>query len=164
MEAVAAEACEAKDAFYLVVIHADTGGRAQNENIGARSVQYCEAMQERCAWPPQRCIVMTPSHEMEAWVLADPSAITSAFGYRGNARDLGLPDNPQEAERLVDPKAILSAAVQQIRGRRSPDRMEQLLPAIAQRQNIESLRKSRSFLEFENNLRAGLANLGCLPA
>jgi hypothetical protein len=163
IEAVAAEACEAKDAFHLVVIHADTGGRAQNENLAARSIQYCEAMSARCNWPEQRCVVMTPSHEMEAWALADPSAITSAFGYRGNAKDIGLPDNPKEAERLVNPKATLAFAVQKIRGRRSPDLMEQLLPAIALRQDIESLRKSRSFLEFEVKLRAGLASLGCLP-
>lgn len=163
VEAVAAEACEAKDAFHLVVIHADTGGRAQNENLAARSVQYCEAMSARCNWPEQRCVVMTPSHEMEAWALADPLAITSAFGYRGKSKDVGLPDNPKEAERLVDPKAILSAAVQKIRGRRSPDRMELLLPAIAQRQAIDSLRQSRSFLEFERKLRVGLSSLGCLP-
>ncbi|MFM9851419.1 MAG: hypothetical protein ACKVOJ_01245 [Sphingomonadaceae bacterium] len=163
VEAVAVEACSAQEAFHLVVIHADTGGRAQNQNIAGRSVKYCEAMRERCNWPKERCIIMKPSHEMEAWVLADPLAITSAFGYRGNAKDVGLPDNPKEAERLVDPKATLSAAVQKIRRRRSPNRMELLLPAIAQRQTIASLRQSKSFLEFETELRVGLSSLGCLP-
>jgi hypothetical protein len=161
--AIAAKACEAKDAFHLVFIHADTGGRAQNENIDARSVQYCMAMQQCCDWPPQRCIVMTPSHETEAWVLADPSAVTSAFGYRGNPQNVGLPATAEEAESLIDPKATLASAIQNIRGRRSPSRMESLLPAIAQRQAIDCLRQSRSFLEFENRLRTGLSSLGCLP-
>ncbi len=163
IEKVVAEACAAQDAFHFVIIHADTGGRAQEAGIANRSVSYCEAMHECCAWPQVRCIVMTPSHEMEAWALADPSAITDAYGFKGRPETLGLPANPQQAERLVDPKATLIQAIQEIRGRRSPDRMDQLYPAIAQRQSINLLRQSQSFLNFEARLRLGLANLGCLP-
>jgi hypothetical protein len=163
VELVAAEACAARDAFHFVIIHADTGGRSQAEGLAERSMSYCEAMHVCCEWSQDRCIVMTPSHEMEAWVLADPLAITDAYGFKGNPESLGLPSTPRQAEKLVDPKATLAEVIRTIRGRRSPDRMDQLLPAIAQRQSIDALRKSVSFSNFESRLRRGLADLGCLP-
>ena len=44
VEEVAREACAARDAFHIVFVHADTGGRGQEVNLELRSTQYCEAM------------------------------------------------------------------------------------------------------------------------
>ena len=164
VDEVAAEICAAKDAISIVFIHADTGGRALEAGLAARSQAFCDRCGEMCDWPLERCVTITPRHETEAWILADPEAITGAMGYRGNARDVGLPAGAVQAERLVDPKATLSQALEEIAGRRRSAGVEQVFAAIAQRQSIDALRRSRSFQAFEKRLRDALASLGCIPA
>lgn len=162
VEMVAKEACAAKDAFHLVFIHADTGGRALEAGLGQRSLSYCEAMQALCNFPPIRCITISPRHETEAWVLADPKAVTDALGYVGSPSSVGLPSNASQAEQLKNPKQTLASAVKQIRGRRRPFTTNQVFPAIAQRQDLAYLRQSKSFASFENSLIAALSDLGCI--
>jgi hypothetical protein len=159
---VAEEACKAREAFQLVFIHADTGGRAIEADLEERSVRYCEAMHALCNWPSVRCITISPRHETEAWILADPDAVTAALGYRGSPASIGLPNDASEAERLGDPKAVLAAAVGKVRGRRRSFDAKQIFPAIAQRQSLSNLRKATSFAAFEGSLMAGLADLGCI--
>jgi hypothetical protein len=161
VENVAAEACAAEGAFHLVFIHADTGGRAQAEAIGRRSISYCQAMHDLCGLPSMRCITIEPRHETEAWLLCDPGAVMGALGYRGRASDAGLPENAREAEALVDPKATLKSAMRVIRGRRREEYPETLYPAIAQRQNLNLLRTADSFAAFERRLSDGLQAIGC---
>lgn len=161
-DAVAQQACDNADAFYLVFVHADTGGRAQEQGIHPRSKAYCEAMQRKCEWEPKRCVVITPRHETEAWILADAVAVTETLGYRGAPATIGLPVGAGEAERLVDPKATLGQVVARIRGRRRGEDLDLVLPAIAQRQRLDELRRSKSFRDFEDRLREALDDLGCL--
>lgn len=159
---VAREACAAKDAFHLVFIHADTGGRNLEAGLGGRLDAYCAAMQALCSWPPVRCITIAPRHETEAWVLTDPQAVTSALGYLGSPDSIGLPSSANQAERLGDPKAVLAAAVTEVRGRRRPFDIKQVFPAIAQRQALDALRQAESFAAFEASLLRALADLGCV--
>lgn len=161
---VAADACNAKEAFEILFIHADTGGRAIEEGLANRTENYCSEIHKLCAFPLARCITVTPRRETEAWILADPQAILSALGYRGDFRAIGLPASAHEAERLQDPKATLKAALEAVAGpRRREHRVEQIFPAIAQRQKLASLRRSNSFNALELKLRKSLANLGCIP-
>jgi hypothetical protein len=162
VEAVAAEACASKDAFYIVFIHADTGGRALERGIEDRSLSYCKAMEALCQWPSTRCLVVAPRHETEAWILADPSAITKALGYNGAFTEIGLPEDAKQAEKLPDPKEMLSNALSRARGQRRPNDPERIFPAIAQRQRIDMLRRSASFQSFENSLRLALRDLGAV--
>lgn len=162
VEKVAQEVCAARDAFHLVFIHADTGGRAMESDSDRRSIRYCEAMHAVCEWPPARCIVISPRHETEAWMLADPFAVTGAFGYTGPPNSIGLPVNASDAERLENPKETLAAAMIQVRGRRRRPDIRQIIPAIAQRQSLDNLRRSRSFTSFEASLRVALGDLGCI--
>ena len=157
---VANEACAAKDAFHIVFIHADTGGRGLETGIASRSLAYCEAMHACCDWPCRRCVVIAPRHETEAWVLADPDAVMGALGYNGKFQEIGLPSGAGQAERLSDPKVTLLEAVTNVRGKRKQIYIEQIFPAIAQRQRIDMLRKSQSFISFENSLRGALQDLG----
>jgi len=152
IEEVAQEACKARDAFHLIFIHVDTGGRNLEIDLDRRLLSYSKAMQAACDWPPVRCITVAPRHEMEAWALADAESVTAALGYNGAPALVGLPSSAREAERLADPKAILQAAVSRIRGRRRPFDVKQILPAIAQRQSLEKLRGASSFAAFEQNL------------
>lgn len=159
---VATEACEFKNAFDVVFIHADTGGRALESRLSDRADAYCMAMRALCDLPSDHCITLTPRHETEAWLLADGRAITDALGFSGDPAGIGLPTDARAAERLVDPKQVLADAIKTVAGRRRSQRVETLFPAIAQRQRMEHLRRSDSFLAFEEQLRRCLRVLGCV--
>ena len=162
IDAVATEACSRREGFHLVFFHADIGGRGQADNQQIHASSFCRAMHQLCDWPKERCIPVLPRPETEAWALADPIAVTTALGYRGSPESVGLPANAAESERVRDPKAILGAAVAQVRGRRRSVDAEQLLPAIALRQRLRWLRDAPSFVQFEGQLKAALAHLGCI--
>lgn len=159
VEAVANEACAFSDAFDIVFIHADTGGRGLEAALNNRSKSYCAAMKQLCDWPELQCVTVTPRHETEAWLLSDGQAVLSAFGYNGNPSDVGLPVSAQEAERLVDPKGVLAVAAQQIAGRRRAHNIDNIFPFIAQRQSLIALRASLSFKAFEGRPEACLRGL-----
>ncbi len=160
LENIAEEAYRTKDAFHLIFIHADTGGRALEQGMYHRGEAYCAAIRARCAWPNDRCIIIAPRHETEAWILADPDAVINTLGYTGSPASLGLPQNGAAAERLSDPKAILQSAVTQVRKRRRAFEAAQIYPAIAQRQRFSELRNANSFRNFENYVRIALQTLG----
>ena len=82
-----------------------------------------------------------------------------SLGYRGAPDELDLPGDAARAEVHPDPKGCLNAALREVRGGRR-SRGETLLPAIAQRQSIDALRRSESFQGFERSLLAGLRDLG----
>ena len=161
---VAKEACNARDAFHLVFIHADAGGRNTEASLASRGTAYCEAMQQCCDFSPTRCVTVAPRHETEAWVLADPLAVVVSLGSRAPAESLGLPADATQAERLTDPKSVLLNAIQIVTGRRR--RWQNALPAlytsIAEQQSLASLRRSPSFRAFEQKLTDALVSIGCL--
>ena len=163
-ERVAAKLCKNAESFSLIFIHADTGGRAQEASMDDRGAAYCRAVQDLCGWPPERCVVLQPRHETEAWVLADPEAVMEALGLRGDPSRYGLPPNAAAAEALPEAKGTLNDIVRGVVGRRKPRRGSTALFArVAQTQRLDALRGSRSFRTFEADLRRALVSLGCLP-
>ncbi|MGJ0621447.1 MAG: hypothetical protein ACR65Z_12155 [Methylocystis sp.] len=162
IDEAAREICEAIEAFHLIFIHSDTGGRNLETGIDARSCAYCAAIHVNCDLPIERCIIVAPRHETEAWILADPCAVIAALGWRGSATSIGLPSDGAAAERLTDPKRTLEGAVREVRGRRRSN-PHQLFAAIAQRQALNELRRAASFRSFEAALYCALADLGCVP-
>lgn len=162
IESVAIEACQFKDAYDVIFIHADTGGRHVERGLADRADAYCAAFSAKCDWPYDRCITIAPRHETEAWLLADGAAVTSAMGYSGDPAEVGLPPDARAAERLADPKQVLTAAAEAISGRRRRQSVDNIFPAIAQRQRLDVLRGSASFAAFEANLRACLRSMGCI--
>lgn len=162
VEKVAEEACAFREAYDVVFIHADMGGRGLARGIADRADVYCAALKALCDWPVERCITITPRHETEAWLLADGKAVTGALGYNGDPAEVGLPIDAHAAERLNDPKQVLSIAVEKIAGRRRVQRLDRPFPAITQRQQLELLRRSSSFVDFEERLRGCLRAMGCL--
>ncbi|MBX9882894.1 MAG: DUF4276 family protein [Sphingomonas sp.] len=161
-EEVAADICRDRDAFHIVYIHADTGGRALEAAMPRRSDDYRTAAQQLCGFIPERCVIMAPRHETEAWILADLRAVCDALGYRGDLAGLGLPRNAREAEKLVDPKSSLRQIISQVRGRRGPADIPQLASAVAQRQDLSSLSQSISYQKFESEVERALVSLGCI--
>lgn len=159
--AMARQACAEREALALVFIHADAGGRGQGPGNAVRAAECCEAMSQLCAWPPARCIPVVPTREMESWVIADPSAVASVLGFRGELTRLGLPASPAEAERVADPKAALREAVRVARGDGRRVDIGELLTGIAQRQDLERLRQMDSFARFGKDLFHALVSLHC---
>ena len=119
-------------------------------------------MHSACRWPHERCISISPCHETEAWVLADGDAVLDALGYRGSPESGGLPVNAKSAERLTNPKAVIEAAVSHVRGRRRVGDIKPIFAAIALRQSFQRLRGASSFLDFEDDLRSALVDIGCI--
>lgn len=158
---MAQQACAERQAFTLVFIHADAGGRGQSPGNAMRAAECCEAMCRLCAWPSARCIPVMPTREMEAWVIADPAAVASILGFRGELARLGLPASPADAERVADPKAALREAVRVVRGDGRRAEIGELLAGIAQRQDLGRLRQMGSFARFEGLLLAALVSLHC---
>lgn len=161
VESVGKEICESREAFHIVFIHADTGGRSLSGTIDNRGSAYCEEAARLCEHPSHRCVIICPRHETEAWVLADPRAVTEVLGYRRPSSQLGLPEDAAAAERLVDPKQVLANAVRLVQGRRARRGIEQLFAPVAQIQSLAELRRSVSFRQFEERLRSTLGTLGC---
>lgn len=157
---VAQEICAAQEAFYLLFVHADVGGRGLEAGIANRREAFAYAANDMCNWPLERTVYLSPRHETEAWALADPSAICRAFGFTGSVRELELPTSGAAADRIVDPKAHLSRVIERLTGRRGMG--SGYLTAIAQEQAVEALRTSPSFCSFEAELRNSLVALGCL--
>lgn len=161
VDEVAAEACDRREAFHVVFVHADTGGRGQLAKVSYRSSAYCKKMHELCEWRSERCVPLRPASMTESWALADPQAVLDTLGYRGPPSELGLPADVGQAEGHPNPKACLDSAFRAARGTRRA-RGDSLLPAIAQRQSINALGRSRSFREFEISLQGALQDLGVL--
>ncbi len=158
---VAAEACGRREAFDVVFVHSDTGGRSQRARVDYRSSVYCEKMHELCEWRLERCVLLRPASMTESWALADPQAVLDTLGYRGTPTELGLPADAEQAESHPNPKTCLDSALRAVRGPRG-SRRDSLLPLIAQRQSIDALGRSRSFKEFEDGLKSALHDLGIL--
>ena len=159
---VAQEICDERDAFHLLFLHADTGGRELEERIHDRREAFIKSAGQRCGWPEDRVALLSPRHEMEAWALADGNAVCRALGFQGQASKVGLPQTAAAAERLVDPKRKLEEVVRQISGRRVKDVANKVLPLIAQEQDLDLLRGSDSFQRFEASLSTCLVSLGCI--
>lgn len=162
IEEVARRICRERDAYHLVFIHADTGGRGLEVAAQALAEAYKQALRDECGWPIDRCIVISPRHETEAWLLSDPQAVADVLGYRGALDAIGLPLNARAAERVVDPKALLREVSDRVRGRRRPMNSSLMFPAIAQRQNLALLRRSESFRGYEAQVTGALRSLGCI--
>lgn len=159
VDKVAEEACSSRAAFDILFVHADTGGRGSEKTLPSRSEAYCTAIHNLCDRSLERCVTITPRHETEAWLLADASAVTGALGYSGLPEEIGLPNDARIAEQVADPKLVLTEAINAIVGRRRRPRIENVFPAIAQRQQLALLRRSPSFAQFEQRLRTCLRNL-----
>jgi hypothetical protein len=162
VDKIAQEACSFRQAVDVIFIHGDTGGRSLEGRLADRTDAYCAKMMAVCDWPRDRCITITPRHETEAWLLADGEAVTKALGYNGAPEEVGLPVDAVAAERLRDPKLVLTAAIEKVAGHRRAQKIDNLFPAVAQRQRLELLRRSDSFAAFEARLRGCLRSLGCV--
>lgn len=160
LQRIAANVCKGIDAFHILFVHGDTGGRALANQIDNRTCALCTYANEICNFPAERCIVLAPNREIEAWTLADSAAIRSVFGLRPGTPLHGVPNLPAQVENLPDPKAVsVEFLASLVKGqRRRPPRWP--YASIAQEQSLEVLLQVPSFASFIEPLRVALRGLG----
>lgn len=156
----AAKICRASDAFQLLFVHGDTGSPAQEENLASRTCALCELVNNGCGLIRDRCIVVAPRRETEAWCLADKTAIRSAFGVGANLDLSFVPDAPAAIESLPDPKAVLGQIQDSMRGNARRRRPQVPYGSLGQMQGLDHLRALPSFRAFEEQLVRALRTLG----
>jgi hypothetical protein len=160
LDAAAEKICHAREAFQLLFVHGDTGSPAQEQNLANRTCALCERVETECGIVRDRCIVVAPRRETEAWCLVDKAAIRSACGV-GAAFDLSfVPDSAHAIEAIPDPKAVMKQIQNSVSGGRR--RRDPPIPyaSLGQMQNLERLRQLPSFRCFELELIGALRTLG----
>lgn len=160
LRAAAREACKAKDAFHVLFVHGDTGGREQEGQVDGRTLALCRRMGECCEFDCRRCVVVTPRPETEAWCLADQEALRNALGVSEGFEFIELPAQADQLEKLENPKQTTMEIMSRIMGRKSRKRRKFPYAVIAQVQDIETLNRLPAMREFEDRLDVALATLG----
>lgn len=150
--------CDRRQEFDILVVHSDLGGRALATSVQNRREALVLRSSEICGFEQERAVMLSPKKELEAWALADGTAICAAFGITRLPLDL-LPRSPKAVETLDDPKIAL-LDIGRFVGQRRP---KGILVRIAQEQSLATLRRLPSFQEFETSLRSALMHQGCLP-
>lgn len=151
---IATEICENRDAFALLFIHADMGGREQEKTALERALSHANAANELCGFQiEENAQAILPKKEMEAWALTDGDAICNALGFTGDRSSLNLPIQPVHAESVPDPKAAMLHILKSVKRKVRPSDPARLLASIAQIQSLDRLRLCPSYTEFENGLR-----------
>lgn len=154
------EICKRLEEFHILFVHADGGGRAQQNGIASRREALVDLAVDKCNFDRNLGVMLSPVKEIEAWALCDEGAVKSAFGISRIPENIVLPASPRAAESLQDPKALLHEIERAIFPRKKSS--GGVLVRIAQEQNLKELRRARSFQEFEDSLRTALRQIGCL--
>lgn len=92
------------DEYDLVVIHRDSDGNPPQR----RRDEIADAV--AAVSPSLAHVPVIPVRMLEAWLILDPTAIREVAGNPNGRVSLGLP-NPNRAERVADPKALLKQAI-----------------------------------------------------
>lgn len=99
-------------------------------------------------------IGVVPKREMEAWALADSTALETVLGLAKGKND--LPDNfrPRRVESIIDPKAALKSYLRglPIGQPRAGDPGASLLTSLSAYQDLAVLRQVPQFKQFDDDL------------
>lgn len=160
LETIAQLVCAGKDAFHLLFVHGDLGGRGIASTVDSRTCALCEKINERCDFQRDRCILAVPNREIEAWTLADPLAIRSAFGFPADREVPHIPSKAQHVEGLPDPKVTRDDFLRAISAGRRRALPRWPYESIAQEQDVSRLLTVPSFAVLADATRAALRGLG----
>lgn len=160
LEKIAKKVCEGSEAFHILFVHGDTGGRALAEQLNHRTCALCERIEAVCGFQRSRCIIVAPNRETEAWTLADISAVRQVFGLAAGVPLQGMPATPTAVEHLQDPKQVTQDFLGRVSGGARRRRPRWPFESIAQKQDIELLLQVPSFRSFSDALKEALRGLG----
>lgn len=150
---VCAEAVRAASEATLYFYHYDGSANLQQE-----TQKYWDPL--IAAWPPlsQPLVRVVPVREMEAWAVADVTAVAAVAGRRPAASDVFEHHFLATPERLTDPKKTLRALVSQGRRRRTPG-PEMYLRELADTASLEVLDRLPSFIRWLSETSDALRKL-----
>lgn len=148
---------------HALIVHSDaderTPDRALSERIQPGFDLVSRSNEEVC----KHLIPVIPVQMIEAWMLADQSALCQVIGTDLSPQNLGLPSRPTEVERDANPKRTLNAVIQRAISAR-PHRRRQLdfstrQESLARTVNLDTLYSVPSYREFILNFKKTLAEL-----
>jgi hypothetical protein len=152
--------CAAREAFHLLFIHTDTGGRGLQGTIEDRTISFRDILSAKCNIDITRCIFVIPRKETEAWCLSDPNSLRLSLGL-SNQYDLsGFSQALDDVERISDPKLLIQQIIDSALPRRRAGSKRIPYVALAQTQDILKLSQISSFAQLVSDLRDALASLG----
>ena len=109
-------------------------------------------------------VPVLPVREMEAWALADKTALRAVVDSDWSTRDVFQNDRLADVERLEDPKRTLREISDRGRaGRRRARHPEDCLPLVAAEVSLEVLRDVLSFRQWSTDTVEALRKLRFLP-
>jgi hypothetical protein len=165
-ECILSAACYAHG-YHALIVHSDaddrTPDRALLERIQPGFDLVARTDQEAC----KHLIPVIPVQMIEAWMLADHSALCEVIGTNLSPQILGLPSRSAEVERDANPKQTLKEVIQKALSHR-PQRRRQLdfttrQESLARRINLNTLYSVPSYREFFINFKKTLAELNFIP-
>lgn len=152
--------CKAKDAFVILFVHGDTGGRGQQTTLADRTSALCKRVNDLCSFDTDFCIPVTPMQETDAWCLADRVALRAAFGLREGHQFSQLTGDPRDVEKIRDPKEVAYSIANEVIGGRRRSRVRFPYAAVAQAQDLEVLRQLSQVQEMYGRVRHALSKVG----
>lgn len=157
-ERILAAAQRTTGAWRILFIHAD--GDKNPEKARAERVEPALQLLQQHLPEAGVAVGVVPVRETESWILADGNAIRTALGTLLTDQALGLPP-PGRIEQEAAPKEILTRVFNTgkpgARNRRQSETM--YFQAIGEEISLAALRKLRSFMRLEENLREALRTL-----
>lgn len=155
-------ACSDKDYVDLFFVHSDASSN-QYEDIHRNISSTIAAIAcNQCEISLDRIVPVITVREMESWALVDPDAIAKACLSTRWPQSIPMSWNPQDCERIADPKAALDQIVRDLfggrRGRKAP-RSAMFFDQIAEEIELERLLSLTYFKIFSKQLRDSLLAL-----
>lgn len=157
-----ADAVAATRGYHALIVHLDADDRTADK---ARSI-YADMTANLAAHKDNpKLLPLIPIREMEAWVLADYSALKDVVDKSLPAlADLGLPPTPPQVETIAEPKqaldTIIRAAIsRRQRKRRGSIKRADLYAPLAQIIDLTVLHQVPSYSQFVNDLTTVFADL-----
>ena len=150
--------------FHLLFVHSDGTNdpdrvRDEQVNPGLNEVEQLAGTDAYAG------VGVVPVRETEAWILCDGNALRVAFQTSLTDEEMGLPRQPREVERELDPKRTLKEAYLQVVGGASHSRGRSavsFLPLLGETIDIARLEQVPSFQRFRADLQVALTRLGVI--
>ncbi len=157
--------------YHLLFVHADADARLPARAMRERIVPGFQAVQDARNLGESVCghlIPVVPVQMTEAWMLADGDTLCEIIGATHSAQDLNIPARSGLVEAIADPKDRLRqvlATADAGRTRRRHQRMvASLYEPLARRINLDRLAFVPSFVQFREDLKEALIELGFIES
>lgn len=152
----------ARGAWNILFVHTD--GEGDPVRAAAERIEPALTRLKEFSGDTEIGVAVIPVRETEAWAILDGDALRQVLGITLTDRAMGLPRMAREAERTLDPKALLSQAFKATNptGRRKSMGISPYLSALGEQVALDKLRGTESFAKLEAQLTAALRSLALL--